>query len=54
LAGQEEMMAIMKAGLGEMKSVAKHQEVSKEEANVETIEALEDRNGDRLLAVGRR
>jgi hypothetical protein len=37
-----------------MKSVAEQQEVPKEEAAVETIGALEDRCGDRHLALGRR
>jgi hypothetical protein len=35
-----------------MKSIAEHQEVPKEEAAVETIGALEDRYGDRHLAIG--
>jgi hypothetical protein len=51
-AHQETMMAITKAGLEEMKSVAENQEVPKEEAAVETVGAL-DRNADRHLAVGR-
>jgi hypothetical protein len=47
---QERMMAIMKATLAEMKSVVDHQEVSKEEAVVETIRALKDWSGDQRLA----
>jgi hypothetical protein len=35
-------------------AVAEHQEAPKQEAAVETIEALQDRCGDRHLAVGRR
>jgi hypothetical protein len=38
----------------EMKSLAGHQEDSKEEATVETIGTLENRCGDRRLAVRRR
>jgi hypothetical protein len=37
-----------------MEAVAKHQEVPKEEATVETIWALEDQYGDWHLAVGHR
>jgi hypothetical protein len=37
----------------EMKSIAEHQEDTKEEAEVETIGALEDRYGDRRLIVRR-
>jgi hypothetical protein len=47
-AHQERVMAITKASLEEMKSVAEHQDVPKEEATEETIEALVDRH----LAVG--
>lgn len=36
------------------KSVAEHQEVPSEESAVKIIEVLEDRYGDRHLAVGRR
>jgi predicted RNA-binding protein with PUA domain len=50
----EGLMAIMKAGVEEMKSVAEHQEVPKEKAAVKTIGVLEHRFGDRHLAVGRR
>jgi phosphotransferase system HPr-like phosphotransfer protein len=39
-AHQERMMAIMKVGLEEMKSVEEHREAPKEEAAVETIRAL--------------
>jgi hypothetical protein len=46
------MMAMMKAGMEEMKSVVEHQEVPKEEATVETVVALEDQYGDWHLAVG--
>jgi hypothetical protein len=53
-ARQERMMAIMMAGLAEIKSVAEHQEVSKEESSVEAIGAPGDRYGDRHLVVGRR
>jgi hypothetical protein len=49
----EERMAILKAGLEEMKSIVEHQEVSKEEAAVETFGTLKNRYGDRHLAVGR-
>jgi hypothetical protein len=41
-AHQERMMALMKASLVEIKSVAKCQEVPKEEAIVQTIGVLED------------
>jgi hypothetical protein len=37
-----------------MKSAAEHQEVPEEEVEVKTIGALEDRYGNRHLAVGRR
>jgi hypothetical protein len=37
----------------EMKSVAEHQEVPKEEAAIEMIGALKDRSVDRRLAVRR-
>jgi hypothetical protein len=36
-AHQEKMMAIMKSGLEDMKSVAEHQEVPKEGTTVENI-----------------
>jgi hypothetical protein len=63
----EEIMAIMGADRGktkaypekreaipeEMKYVAEHQEVPKEEAAVDTIGAPEDQHGDRRLAVRR-
>jgi hypothetical protein len=48
-----QIKAILKADLGEIKSVVKHYEVSKEESSVEAIGALEDRCGDRHLVVGR-
>jgi hypothetical protein len=38
----------------EIANVAEHQEIPKEEAAVESIGALEDRYGDRHLAVGHR
>jgi hypothetical protein len=38
----------------EVKSVSENQEVPNEDAAVETTGALEDRYGDRNLAVGRR
>lgn len=41
----------MKAGLEEMKSVAEHQVIPKEEAAVETVRALNKWHGDRHLAV---
>jgi hypothetical protein len=44
--GYMEMMVIIKADLEEMKYVAEHQEVPKEDATVETIGALEDQYGD--------
>jgi hypothetical protein len=50
-AHQESIMALMKAGLEEMKSIAEHQDVPKE-ATVETIGAVENRYGDWHLAVG--
>jgi hypothetical protein len=49
-AHKERMMAIMKAGLEEMKSIGEHREVPKEEAAVETIRALKDWSGERCLA----
>jgi hypothetical protein len=36
----------------EMKSIVEHREVPKEEAAVDTVAVLEDRYGDRYLAVG--
>jgi hypothetical protein len=51
-AQQEIIMAIMKAGLEEMKSITRHQDVPKEQAPMETIRALQDRYGDLHLAVG--
>jgi hypothetical protein len=50
-AHEERMMAILKAGLEEMKSVAEHQVVPKEEATVETVRALNKWHMDRHLAV---
>jgi hypothetical protein len=51
----EEMDATdVEANPEEMKSLAEHLEVPKEGAAVETIGALEDRQGDRHLAVERR
>jgi hypothetical protein len=44
----------LEANPDEMKSVAEQQEVLKEDAAVETIRALEDRYGDRHLAVRHR
>jgi hypothetical protein len=59
LTGQKEMKALlvacidkMEANAEEIKSVAENQEVSNEEAAVETVGALEDRYGNRYLAVG--
>jgi hypothetical protein len=63
--GQEPREAEIRTDLEEVKAiesevnqekveaVTEHQEVHKEEAMVETIEALEDREGDWHLAVGR-
>jgi hypothetical protein len=44
----------MAANPEEMKSVAEHQEVPNEEAEVETVGPLEDRHVDRHPAAGRR
>jgi hypothetical protein len=44
----------LEANPEEKEAVAKQQEVSNEEAAVETIGALKDRSGDRRLAVRRR
>jgi N-acetylglutamate synthase-like GNAT family acetyltransferase len=58
-ANQEELKAMLNACLekmeanpGELHSIAVHQKLCKEEAAVETIEAMEDRYGDWHLAVG--
>jgi hypothetical protein len=51
---QEAMVAYpvkVEANPEEMESVAEYQEVPKEEVALETIEALEDRYGDRRLTV---
>jgi hypothetical protein len=42
----------LEANPEEIKSKSEHQDVSKEEATVETTGALEDRYGDRHLAIG--
>jgi hypothetical protein len=44
----------LKANQEKSEAVAVHQEVPKEEVEVETVGALEGRNGDRRLAVRRR
>jgi hypothetical protein len=49
----ERMIAIIKTGLEEMKSVAEHQEVPKEDASVKSSGAIKKRHRCRHLAAGR-
>jgi hypothetical protein len=51
-AHQEGMMAIIKTGLEEMKSVAVHEEVPKEEATVKPVRAVKKRHRVWHLAAG--
>jgi hypothetical protein len=51
-AGQESIEAMTEANPEELKSVAVHEEVRKEEATLTTVRALKKRYGDRHLAVG--
>jgi hypothetical protein len=53
-ANEERMMAILKVGLEEMKSVAEHQEVPKEEAPDKSSGTMKKRHRGRNLAAGRR